>query len=126
MQLLQALLEKRRLFAPIILIVGIILIATQLWPAIARETELDLLLGPDHEKIIEVRLSFVQGDEEIRGVTFGFPKGAPATLKHRVDLRPGVYQVAIELIRGEQTRISERVVRALDAPARGVVRVKAY
>src|SRR5262249_15939422 len=44
------------------------------WP---RETELEFELGADHRDVIELRVSYFEHGEELHGVSFPFPDGAP-------------------------------------------------
>lgn len=124
MQLVQIILTHRRRLASIVLLAGLALLAVQFWPQFPRETELDLVLGPEHRQVVEVRLAYLQSDEEIRGVTFRFPNGAPINVKHRIDLPSGLYRIAIE--RRFHSGEPEKTIRAFTVPAAGVVRVQAY
>ena len=78
MKALEALVKNRRRLAPAVLLVGVALVATQLWAYVPRETELQLELGELHEQVVEVRLAYLQNGAEIRVARFGFPSGAPA------------------------------------------------
>jgi hypothetical protein len=123
MHLIQAILTHRPRLASIVLLAGLALLAVQFWPQLPRETELDLVLGPEHRQVVEVRLTYLQNNQEIRGVTFSFPQGAPIEVKHRVDLPSGLYRLAIE--RRFRSGEPEKTIRAFTVPASGVVKVQA-
>jgi len=76
---------------------GILLVASQLIRAAPREVEVELKLGQDHRRFVEVRVAYVQQGEELHGVTFRFPHGAPGLVHHSVQLPAGEFEVHTEL-----------------------------
>ena len=124
MDIRKALLNNRRRFATVVLLVGVTFIALQIWADIPRETAIELELGELHGQVVKVRLAYLQDGIEMRGAGFAFPGGAPAILRHRVDLGRGRYEVSIEL-RLSSGRI-ESVTKNLLIPADGVVRIPVF
>jgi len=84
--------HKQRI-ARMIGIGGVLLVASQLIRAAPREVEVELKLGPDHRKFVEVRVAYVQQGEELHGVSFAFPNGAPGFVHHSVQLPAGDFEV---------------------------------
>jgi len=101
-----------------VLVVGSI--ATPSWP---HDTDVELLLGHRHREVIELRIGYVRDAEHepFRAVTLRYPNGAPATVRHHVELPPGHYAVELELV-SALGRTDAR--RRLDIPADGVVRLR--
>lgn len=114
-------LQHRRLVARLVLAVGLVSIGSQLWPSWPRETELEFVLGPDHAHVVELRVEYLEHGEELHGVSFGFPEGAPPIVRHRLKLPPGVLVLRCEL--RERDGGSRHLTRVLKAPAVGVVRI---
>ncbi len=104
-------------------LVGLAVVGTTLFEAAPRETEIRYDLGPDHGRVVEVRLSYRHDGEEVKGARFTWPDGAPPSLRHEVELVPGRYEVRAELVApGEQRTIE----RALRVPSEGVVRIDLF
>jgi hypothetical protein len=79
-------------------------------------------LGPTHQEIVEVRVAYVQDGEELHGVSFSFPHGAPGQVRHSVTLPPGDFEVHTEL---RPTRgLTLASVRKLHAPVEGLVKIR--
>jgi hypothetical protein len=116
-------LQHRRLVARLILGFGLIAVGRQLWPTWPHETELEFELGADHAQVVELRVAYLDREqrEELRGVSFGFPNGAPAVVRHHLSLPAGKVVLRCEL--RERNGGSRRVTRTLKAPATGVVHV---
>jgi hypothetical protein len=111
----------RRRVARLLFGVGLCAVAWQLLPNVPRHTELEFALGPGHQRVIELRVGFEREGEELHGVSFGFPSGAPRTVRHSVSLPSGRYLVRCELrARDGGSRLE---THRLQAPADGVVRI---
>ena len=67
------------------------------WPRVPLATDLEFVLGPGHSDIVELRVAYVQGGEEMYGASFPFPGGAPRSVRHRVSLPSGRFEVKLEL-----------------------------
>jgi hypothetical protein len=114
--------EHRQRLARLLLIVGLLALAFYLEPHLPRETEVEFELGAEHLQVVELRVGFEREGEEMHGVKLGFPGGAPATIRHSLNLPPGEYVVLCELrARGGASR---QFMRRLVAPADGVVRIE--
>ncbi len=122
MQVLSGLfLRHRRRLARLVLGLGLIFVVRDLWPHWPRQTELEFQLGPDHAQVVELRVAYLDHGEELHGVSFAFPQGAPAIVHHSVSLPPGELELQLELrSRGGAAR---RFTRTLHTPASGVVRI---
>lgn len=119
---LVALLSKhRRRLARVVFGLGLLAVASQLFTHVPRETELEFSLGDGHAQVVELRVAFERGGEEMHGVSFGFPEGAPSTVRHSLRLPSGEYLVRAELrARDGETR---HYTRKVIAPADGVVQI---
>jgi hypothetical protein len=111
----------RRRVARVLFGLGLCTVAWQLFPNVPRQTELEFSLGPAHQRVVELRVGFERGGEELHGISFGFPEGAPRTLRHSVSLLAGDYLVRCEL--RERDGGSRLLTRRFRAPAEGVVRI---
>ena len=76
---------------------GVLIVASLLLRNAPREVQVDLMLGPLHQQFTEVRVAYVQQGEEVHGVAFTFPDGAPGQLHHSVQLPAGEFEVHTEL-----------------------------
>ena len=114
------LLNNRRRFAPLIVVVAFGLIGGQLLNVWPHETVIHYSLGEDHDAITDARVAYLVEGEEAAGARFHFADGAPDTLSHTVELHPGRYTITAEL-RGSALR--RDVSRALTVPSDGIVRV---
>jgi hypothetical protein len=114
-------LQHRRRWARLVLGLGLVVLATRLWPSWPRETQLEYVLGPDHAEVVELRVDFVDHGEALHGVRFGFPDGAPASVRHHLTLPAGELLLRCQLrARDGHSRL---LTRRLRAPAPGVVRI---
>jgi hypothetical protein len=113
--------RNRRRLARLTLLAGALMVAGQLVPNWPREVNVEYVLGRAHGEIVELRVSYVRDDDELHGVSFGFPGGAPSLVRHRVTLPSGEFELRCELRgRGGEWH---RLVRHLHAPADGPVRI---
>jgi hypothetical protein len=111
----------RRRVARVLFGLGLATVAWQLLPNVPRPTQLEFSLGREHQRVVELRVGFERGGEELHGVSFGFPEGAPRTLRHSVSLPAGEYLVRCEL--RQRDGGSRLLMRRFEAPADGVVRI---
>lgn len=109
--------RSRARIARLALVVAAVVIVAQVYGASPRETRIELVLGPSHLEVIEVRLAYLQRGVEYKAVRFSFPGGAPPRIPHRTDLPAGHFEVNLWLTR--RSGSVQRVVRALDTPTQG-------
>ena len=112
----------RRTLARLIALLGAVVVALALMPHVPRKVDVEFELGPSHREIVEVRVAYVQDGEELHGVSFSFPDGAPGQVRHSVSLPPGDFEVHTEL-RPSQGE-SRGSVDKLHAPADGTIRFR--
>jgi hypothetical protein len=112
----------RRSLARITLLCGGVVVALALFPHVPRKVDVEFELGPTHREIVEVRVAYVQDGEELKGVSFSFPDGAPGQLRHSVSLPPGDFEVHTELRPSHGLSLAS--VRKLHAPAEGLVKIR--
>lgn len=101
---------------------GVLLVASQLIRAAPREVEVELKLGPGHRQFVEVRVAYVQQGEELHGVAFSFPNGAPGQLHHSVQLPAGEFEVHTELRPSSGPALAS--IGRLQAPSEGRVVIR--
>ncbi len=116
-------LSERRRFSRWLLLLGLAAAVLLLLRHVPRHTEVEVALGDQHIQIVEVRVAYVQQDEEMYGARLFFPEGAPRIVRHEVSLPPGRYQVRLELRRSDGG--SHNVSRTLQTPTEGPVRIRA-
>ena len=113
----------RRALARLVAVGGAAVVALALAPHVPRKVDVEFELGPSHREIVEVRVAYVQDGEELQGVSFSFPDGAPGQVRHTVSLLPGDFEVHTELRRPTHGRTRGSVGK-LHAPAEGLVRFR--
>ena len=113
--------KYRRRLSRLVLVAGALVVTTQIWPSWPRETDVEFALGQDHSDIVELRVAYLRGAEEVHGVSFNFPRGAPGVVHHKVTLPEGDFQLRCEL--RERGGYSRLLIRHLHAPAKGAVRI---
>lgn len=111
----------RRRIARILFAAGLLAVVLQLGPHVPQETALEFALGDDHAQVVELRVGFEREGEELHGVSLGFPKGAPATVRHTLNLPAGEYVLYCEL--RQRGGGSRQLIRRMTAPADGIVRI---
>jgi hypothetical protein len=116
----QLFLKHRQRLAPLVVLIGLIVIGGIIFEASPRETEIRYDLGPSHRDIETARIAYLLDGDEVLGARFRFDDGAPEALRHTVELSPGRYEVKAELRGRAVSRDLSRVIRL---PADGVVRV---
>jgi hypothetical protein len=115
--------KDRRAISRVVLVLGALFVASRIWPNVRHETNLLFTLGPEHEKIVEVRIAYIVDGEESYGVTFHYPSGAPSQITHRLGLPHGRYQIKIEL--KQRDGKTKTLVRSLRAPVDSTVQINA-
>jgi hypothetical protein len=117
--LLARLTPHKQRIARLVGLTGVLLVGSQLLRAAPRDVEVELKLGPAHRQFVEVRVAYVQQGEEVHGVAYKFPDGAPGLLHHSVQLPAGEFEVHTELT-PPRGRILANIDR-LQAPSDGRV-----
>ena len=102
-------------------LVGFLLLLLLLWRAAPQPVQIELDLGPAHQQYIELRVAYVQSGEEVHGVAFSFPDGAPDHVTHSVRLPPGEFEVHTELRPLHGAWLAS--VEPIHAPTHGLVRI---
>lgn len=113
--------HKRRL-ARLVAVAGMFAVAAAILPQVPRSLNVELVLGQQHEDIVEVRLSYERAGEELQGVSFAFPKGAPSSVHHSAQLAPGDIDVQVEAWRADGQRLAQ--VSRVHAPVEGTLRIR--
>ena len=95
--------------------------ALTLFPHVPRKVDVEFELGPSHREIVEVRVAYLRDGEELQGVSFSFPDGAPGRVRHSVSLPAGDFEVhtAVRPNHGQ----SRESVGKLHAPSDGLVKI---
>lgn len=113
--------RHRRRLATLVLGLFLVAVALEIGGAIPRETRVSVPLGPAHAEVTEARIAYEQGEETVHSVTMRWPSGAPAAVRHTLDLSPGDYEVSVWL--RERSGRQRQLTGRLTAPADGVVRL---
>jgi hypothetical protein len=92
--LLQA--HKQRI-ARVVGLAGVLIVASLLIRGSPRKVDVEFDLGPEHSEFVEIRVAYVQGGEELHGVSFSFPNGVPGSVQHSLQLPAGEFEVRTEL-----------------------------
>jgi hypothetical protein len=111
--------EKRRRFAPLVLLVGLLLVGKLAYDEMPRDESLRFELpGPN---VAVLRVFYSAGDDFYGGFERRFPSGSPELVTHSPQLAPGRYELAIELddASGKTTRLH----RSIEVPAAGVLKI---
>lgn len=115
--------HKRRI-ARFIGLGGVLIVASLLLRNAPREVQVDLMLGPLHRQFNEVRVAYVQRGEEVHGVAFTFPDGAPGQLHHSLQLPEGDFEVHTELRARDGHSPALASIGRLHAPSDGHVVIR--
>lgn len=114
--------QQRRRLAGGVLLLAVVVIGLQLYEATPRELRLELVLGPLHREVVEVRVAYMLQGDEYEGTRLSFPGGAPRRIPLRTDLPHGRFEVNVHLTRVDGTgwhRVHPiDVDAALDGPVR--------
>lgn len=112
---------QRRRIARLVLAGGVVFAALKLWPSWPRELEVEYQLGAEHSEIVELRVAYLEGTQELQGVSFSFPDGAPHAVRHRLTLPAGSFVLRCEL--RDRAGVARAVTRQLHTPIEGAVRI---
>jgi hypothetical protein len=123
MRALRAIFEKHKSrLARLTALGGILVVASVLLRGAPRQVQVVLDLGPAHRDFVEVRMAYVQEGEELHGVAFTFPNGAPASVRHAVSLPAGDFEVRTEVRPLHGAWLAS--IGRLHAPSDGPVRIR--
>lgn len=113
--------KHRRRLAPLVLFGGVMLVGGPLMKSAPRSTSIRLRL-PEPGRVRAVTLSVLDAGEPIRGVHLAYAAGAPDRISEEFELKPGHYEVRVDVTRTDGASESEATaIRALDVPAEGTV-----
>lgn len=103
-----------------LLLIAVVVFVLQAEKAVPRETQISFDLGAVHGRVQGLALAYLEDGGLHQSARFRFSKGAPAQVRHRVELLPGRYSVRCELTLDDGSQHMKVV--ALEVPAAGVVR----
>jgi hypothetical protein len=112
--------HKQRL-ARLTALAGVLFVGLLVWRSAPQPVQVEIDLGPAHKEFVELRVAYVQGGEELHGVAFSFPEGAPDRVRHEVRLPPGEFEVHTELRPLHGAWLAS--VEPLHAPSKDLVRI---
>jgi len=113
--------KYRRRMATLAFGIFILAVVVEIGGAVPREVDVDYRF-PEPGELVEARLMYSQGDEQIREVTLRWESGAPRLVRDTLDLSPGDYVVSALLV--DESGDTRLLHGQLSAPADGVVRVR--
>ncbi|UJR84704.1 hypothetical protein [Sandaracinus amylolyticus] len=111
----------RRRWAPALAIVAALVVGREVLGSTPREVDVELPIGAEHADIRRVDVTYLESDALVHHVSLRYPSGAPESVRHTVELAPGRYVVAVDLV--HEDGATESREGRLDAPAEGRVRV---
>jgi hypothetical protein len=120
--LLAILRPHRRRLARLLGLGGVLLVASLLLRGAPRKVDVEFDLGPAHREFVGIRVAYVQGGEELHGVAFSFPHGAPVTVEHSLKLPVGDFEVHTELLPEHGPALAS--VGRLHSPSDGKVHIR--
>ncbi|MDB4973586.1 MAG: hypothetical protein JWN48_1927 [Myxococcaceae bacterium] len=111
--------EKRRRFAPMVLVLGAAIVGKLAYDEMPRDEELRFELP--NPNVAALRVIYSSGDELYGGFERHFPNGAPSLVSHTPSLSPGRYELAVELTEpgGKITRLT----RSIEVPSTGALKI---
>jgi hypothetical protein len=112
----------RRPIARVIGVTGVLLVSSRLFQGAPRTVQVELDLGPEHRHYVEIRVAYWQSGQELHGVAFSFPEGAPSSVQHSLRLPAGDFEVHTEL-RPEHGQVVASVDR-LHTPTEEPVKIR--
>lgn len=110
--------DRRRRFAPLFLLLGLVVVGKFAYQELPRDQELRYLLpGPNVESL---RVTYTAEGELVGGLERHFPGEAPEVVGHTPSLAAGRYDLAIELVRegGGITHLERHIELPSDGPLR--------
>jgi hypothetical protein len=87
----------RRRIAPVVLLAGVFVVGHTAKDEIPRTQEVLYVLSDDQRKAESVRVSYAQDGETVTDIALRFAAAVPPRVAHSPSLRPGRYDVTIEL-----------------------------
>jgi hypothetical protein len=111
--------EQRRRFAPLVLLLGVLLVGKLAYDEMPREEQLRFELPSPN--VSALRVIYSSGEEQYGGFERHFPDGAPALVTHSPSLSPGRYELTIEL--SDQAGKIDRLTRSIEVPSSGVLKI---
>ena len=115
--LLDAILQRRRRFAPLVLGLGVLVVGLTVQRATPHETRLRLRL-PAQNHVREVEVAYLVADEVAVTSNFRYADHAPTTVDATAELSPGRYTVRVQMTEASTTR---EVLRTIDVPTEGTL-----
>jgi hypothetical protein len=112
----------RHRLARITAVVGLVTVALVFEPKLPKPVEVEVSLGDDHAKLTELRIEYRQAGEEVQGVSFSYPTGAPANVHHVAKLPAGDFEV-VALARSADGRALSKTTN-VHAPFDGTLRIR--
>ena len=112
---------NRRRWVPLLVVVGALVVGREVLGSVPSEVDVELPIGAAHADVERVDVAYLESGELVHHVSLRFPDGAPESVRHRVELAPGAYDVAVDLVRDDG--VTESRSGRLDAPAEGRVRL---
>ena len=114
--------QLRRRLAPLLLVVGALLFGKIAHEEMPQEQLVRYSLSPAQQSTAQaVRVTYTSDGDVLSGLEQRFPAGAPAEFTHGPSLKPGRYNVSIDLI-GRDGKVT-RVQRALEVPSQAPARI---
>jgi hypothetical protein len=83
----------RRKLARLTALAGLLTVGLLLLPEVPRSLNVELELGQAHAGFVALRVSYLRSGEELQGVSFAFPDGAPLSVHHSITVAPGDLEV---------------------------------
>ena len=114
--------ELRRRLAPLMLVLGLLVMGKLAHEEVPRDQDVELLLSKPQQDASSVRIAYAHDGEDVSYVELRYEGGAPARVRHRPSLRPGLYDVQIDL--GYRDGRVEHVKRDFSVPTEGAVRLR--
>lgn len=114
----------RRRLAPVVLVVGALVVGLSLMKAVPNETHVRYGLGPDHARVTRAVVEYFRGADRIQMLDRRWASGAPKSFDHELALAEGEYEVRATLeVSGEPEAV---VLRSLSVPSEGVVHLDLF
>ena len=99
-------LDHKRRLARFTALGGVLTLSFLLLPQLPRPLDVELLLGASHTQVVEVRVAYLRGGEEVQGVALAFPQGAPMRVHHSVKMTAGDLEVQAVARRADGTSLT--------------------
>lgn len=87
----------RRRLAPLFLVVALLFVGHFAQNDLPRDQEVRFVLTPTQQDVRVVRIRYLEAGEQVSAVEFRPRGGSPHDLVHNPSLKPGPYDMAIEL-----------------------------